>query len=100
MKKYLKIALDWLIFSSSNPQEVSLTEKAALITALTYGTTLAGFANVQLPNELLTELIGLIVSFVQNLLMFVSIGLGIVGLVRKIVTTFTGNNKVLNDSQV
>lgn len=93
--KYLTSAWHWLVFSSANPQRVSLTLKAFLITLATYTTVLAGFAHIQLPSELITQVINGVVNVTQQLLMLVSTAVTVIGLVRKIATTFAGTNKVL-----
>jgi hypothetical protein len=94
--EYIRTAWYWLVFSANDPQKVSLSVKAFLITLLTYGTVLAGFAHITLPSELLTQLIDGIVMLVQAGFMLVSVVTTIVGLVRKIGMTFAGTNKVLN----
>ena len=93
--KYIISAWYWLVFSSTDPARVSLTIKAFLTGLLTYGTVLAGFGHIQLPVDLLTQLVDAVVAFVQTVLLCVSIGAGIVGLVRKIATTFSGDNQVI-----
>jgi hypothetical protein len=49
-----------------------------------------------LPSDLITQLIDGIVAGVQAALMLVSAIAAVIGLIRKIVTTFTGTNKVIN----
>jgi hypothetical protein len=93
--KYIVSAWYWLVFSSTNPQRVSLTIKAFLTGLLTYSTVLAGFGHIQLPIDLLTQLVDGIVAFVQTALLCVSIAAGIVGLIRKIATTFSETNQVI-----
>jgi hypothetical protein len=93
--KYIVTAWYWLVFSSTNPERISLTVKAFLTGLLTYSTIVAGFGHVQLPIDLLTQLVDGIVAFVQAALLCVSIGAGIVGLTRKIATTFSDTNQVI-----
>ena len=93
--QYLKLAWYWLVFSSSNAQKISLTIKAGLIAALTYATVIAGLANISLPNDLLTQIIDTTVMLVQSFLLAVSYAAALIGLVRKVMKTFSGTNEVL-----
>jgi hypothetical protein len=93
--KYLKTAWYWLMFSSNNPQAISLTIKGVLVTLLTYVTVAAGLAHISLPSDILTQVVDAIVMFVQSVLMAISIAITIVGLVRKLFKTFAGTNSVL-----
>jgi hypothetical protein len=94
---YITAGWNWLVFSSADPKRVSLTLRGFLVALATYTTVLAGIAHVQLPSDLITQLIEGVVSLVQQLLMLVSTAITIIGIVRKIAKTFAGTNKVLAD---
>lgn len=90
---YIKQGWNWLVFSSADPQRVSLTVKGVLIGALTYATVLAGFAHIALPSDLLTQLIDQIVNLVQSFLMVVAIITATAGIIRKVGKTLVGTNQ-------
>jgi hypothetical protein len=95
---YLTLAWYWLVFSSNNAQNISLTLKGVLVAALTYATMLAGLANIQLPSETLTQLTDNLVLLVP-LLMAISYAVTIVCLARKVFKTFAGTNRSCNRLQ-
>lgn len=86
----------WLLQSSANPQATSLTVQASLTALVTYFTMLAGIGHVQLPTDLLTQLVDFIVQAVQYGLLTISVVAGIWGVLRKIVAFFTGTHASLN----
>lgn len=94
--KYLISAWHWLVFSSADPQRISLTLKGFLMAFATYTTVLAGFANIELPSPLIEETINGVVHLVQQLLMLVATTATVIGLVRKVAMTFAGTNKVID----
>lgn len=94
---FIKSVLAWLVFSSKNSAKISLTIKAALTGLITVATIYAGIANVQLPTEALTQTVDAIVTFVQTAFLAISSAVTVYGLLRKIWTTFTGDNHVINN---
>ena len=92
----IKTAWLWLGHSSSDSAKFSLSLNAIFADVITYGTVAAGFANINLPFDLLTQLFDAIVTGVQACLMLISVIVTIVGFVRKIVSTVKGTNQVLN----
>jgi hypothetical protein len=93
--QYLKSGWNWLVFSSADPERISLFVKSVLMGVVTYATILAGLAHITLPSDIITQLIDSLVSIVQNVLMLVAALTGAVGLIRKIGTTIYGTNKVI-----
>jgi hypothetical protein len=91
----IKKAIAWLVFSSKDAQAISLSAKSFLVLAATWVTVAAGLAHVQLPSDLLTQLIDSTVALIQGLLMIVSTVVTIVGIIRKIARTIDGTNQVL-----
>jgi hypothetical protein len=89
---YIKLAWTWLVTSSADPANTSLTVKSGLVTLATYITVVAGLAHISLPSDVLTQLIDSIVSFVQGFLMILSSTIAIIAFIRKIKRTFDGTN--------
>jgi len=91
----LKTFWRWLVYSSADANKFSLTVKAVLIGALTFATTLAGFAQVQLPTEQLTVLVDQLIFVLQT---FIGLCAGITavyGAIRKLSLTYLGENAAL-----
>lgn len=86
------------MFSSANARRVSLTVKCFLMAGLTYANVLAGFANIELPVQLAEDIINAVVLIVQTFLMFVSAVAACYGLARKVLSTFGGTNKVIEQT--
>lgn len=86
----------FLLQSSANPKASSLAVQAALTALVTYATMAAGFGHIQLPTDLLTQLVDGIVTGTQYTLMTVSIIAGVWGTVRKIFAFFAGTHASLN----
>lgn len=93
----MKKIIAWIIFSSNNPEKVSLTIKSVATALITLATVYAGFANVQLDSATLTRLVDLVVSFVQGAFLLVSTGMSIYGLGRKVFLTLKGKNPVIHN---
>lgn len=89
----------WLLLSSSDPNKVSLTIKGALVGLLTAITMVAGVANIQLPSEALTQSVDGIIAFVQTSLLWVSSAVTAWGAIRKVWTSISGDNKVINSHE-
>jgi hypothetical protein len=80
----------WIVFSSSNPNKVGLTVKAALLGVITLLATF-GFNTVGLP-----EGVDFFVQIVEQTLILVSMIFTFVGFVRKLYTSYKGTNAVVN----
>lgn len=89
--------LRWLILSSADANKYSLMVKGFLLALIPTIITVAGLTNIHIPNQETLTLV------VESIAIAIQIGLGIVasvvafiGAVRKIVSTFNGDNDVLN----
>lgn len=85
----MKKIISWVVYSSSNANQISLTIKGVLMTVAVLATQL-------LPIENLPELVESIAVFVQQALTLAGTLVVIGGGIRKIVTTIKGSNDVLN----
>jgi hypothetical protein len=81
--KYIK----WLVYSSKDPQKISLTIKGLLTAILTLVSVWAGIANIDIPNESLKKIIDAIVLSVQAVLFIVSMVATAYGAHRKVTTS-------------
>lgn len=97
MKNFLNKIWVWLKFSSANPQEVSLTFKAALTAVLTALTVVLGFAHIQLPSDQLTAFMDAGVQLVQAVLLALASAMTVWGVLRKLWTTVRGTNAVIQE---
>ena len=88
--KKLDSLWNWLVLSSANSNQVSLTVKGALATGISFFIGIAGATHLHIPGvEMnLNLLADQVVLFVQYGLGLVGVISTIVGLVRKIVLTF------------
>lgn len=93
----MKKIFAWLILSSKNPQQLSLTIKGVLVGAITYVVFFAGLFHITLSPSDLTSLVESIVQIIEMTLTLISIVATAWGFVRKIYTSITGQNKVLNN---
>ena len=93
----MKKIFAWLILSSKNPQQVSLTIKGVLVGAVTYVVFFAGLFHVTLSPSDLTSLIESVVQVIEMVLTLVSVITTAWGFARKIYTSLVGENKVLNN---
>jgi hypothetical protein len=92
MKKFIA----WLIFSSKDPNKISLTIKATGATVATYIVFFAGLFHLNIGQSDLSSLIDALAQLAGLLLQAVTTVMAIVGFVRKIHTSITGENQVLN----
>jgi hypothetical protein len=76
--------LRWLLQSSANPNEVSLTVKGLLIGAVPVAMVFLGLAHVNLGQDQLTAVVDAIVNVFQDGLMLISAGATLYGIVRKV----------------
>lgn len=83
---------DGLIWSSANPEKLSLTVKGFLTAVGTIVTIGAGLAHVVLPSDVLTTVSSDIVTLVQQALLVLSSFMIVIGGIRKIILSFKGQN--------
>jgi len=84
----LSKAIQWIVYSSSDPKKVSLTVKSAI---LGFGTLIV----FVLPNTDIPLLADSTSQLIESVLVVVSVVAGIGGLIRKVLTSFTGANEVV-----
>ena len=95
MKK-LKLVWDWLVKSSADPKQTSLFIKASLTTVASALLFAADFLNLNIGNEEINLIVNGITDLVFAGLTFFGTILALVGFVRKVTLTATGQNKVVN----
>lgn len=96
MKTKLKKIWQWFVYSSTDPKKLSMTVQgilAALIPTVIIGAKL--LFDIDLDKSELGELVEALAGFVALLATFYSAAKTTFGLVRKIFTTATGENKVV-----
>lgn len=90
--KYLKYAWEWLITSSADPYKVSLSVKGFLVTVSSFIVPVIVLLGHQVDNEQIQGVVDATAIVVQSFLALVGAIVFLVGLVRKLWRTFTGNN--------
>lgn len=93
MNKIVDKVWDWLVWSSADPNQLSLTVKGALTGVVTLITVGTGIAQIHLPDGvpmILSELVDGAVSVVQAVAGVVSALAVVAGLWRKLLITFRG----------
>lgn len=81
--------VSWILVSSENPQQVSLTVKGALLAAVPALIWLSGFSFFRsLTPDVINVTINYAVLFVQDAFSAVSFAVAGYGIVRKIINTF------------
>lgn len=93
----MKKIIDWIIYSSEDPAKISMTVKGILTAAIPTIIFVAKIFNVEIGSEDLTAFVDALVLFIGAVSMAVSAYMTVVGFFRKIFTTLTGNNAVLNE---
>lgn len=99
MKKILR----WILVSSADPKKTSASVKFALLALIPYAIHAIrlscgfGFGCLDISSESLTLVVENVASIVEGLLMIVALVGGIYSLVRKVVLTFKGENKALEE---
>lgn len=84
-KNALDNFIHWILTSSANPAEVSLTIKAAAVGIVPVIMALAGVAHLNLGDgSVLTTLFDAFATFFQNVLTVVASGMAVYGICRKI----------------
>ena len=86
--------IDWVLWSSKNADKISLTVKSILSGAIVV--TLLQVLKIDVPVDMFSATIDMFVTIIQEVGVVATAVVTIVGLVRKIVSTFKGTNDVLN----
>ena len=92
MKKFI----NWLSYSSENANRWSLTIKGLAVTVVPIVIALANLTHVQVDNTQVTALFDGIAAVVSSLGLFIGSVIAVIGFARKIISTITGDNAVLN----
>lgn len=95
----MKKIIAWLVLSSKDPQKVSLMIKGILTGAVTYIIFFAGMFHINLVQTDLNQIIEGLVKIIEVALTLFSAIATLVGAIRKVSRTVTGDNKVLNQMQ-
>ncbi len=93
--KTLQKCWDWLVWSSANPNELSLTVKGALTGVITLTTVGLGIANIHIPANvpvLLNQIVDGSIVVMQAIAGLVSALAIVGGLIRKVYLTIRGEN--------
>jgi hypothetical protein len=86
-------AVEWIVYSSNDATQISLTVKGALLGIIPYLMIVAGIAHVNVGDSTtLTALVDSIANFVQVALTAVSALVTVYGLARKVFLTIAGKN--------
>lgn len=96
--KTLQKVWDWLVWSSADPNQLSLTLKGYLTGVVTLATYAIGIAHVQLPAgvpEIVNQSVDGIVALGQAVAGVISAAAVVIGLFRKIYLTFKGQNQAI-----
>lgn len=85
MKQALKNLIAWVVTSSADPTEVSLTVKGALIGVVPTLMAVAGVAHINLGDgSLLTSLVDALAQFIQVALTLIATAIAVWGALRKV----------------
>lgn len=90
--KYLNYAWEWLVVSSADPYKVSLSVKGFLLTISSFIVPVVALLGHTLDNEQVQNIVDAIAVTIQSFLAFVGSIVFLVGVIRKLYLTFTGNN--------
>mgnify|MGYP003407973175 CR=1 FL=1 len=93
----MKKIIAWMLLSSKDPQKISLMIKGVLTGVVTYVVFFAGLFHINLAPTDINSVIEAIVKIIELLLSVVSVIATAWGLIRKLWTTATGKNKVINE---
>lgn len=91
----LKKIWEWIVYSSADANKISLTVKAFLYGIVPGILFFSNVMNWQLDNAVLTEIIDTIASVIIYIGGSITGLVFLWGLVRKLLTTITGRNKVV-----
>lgn len=92
----MKKVLNWLIYSSTNADALSLTVRGFLMGVIPYLMIATKFSGIEVEQSALNDAVNAVVEIIKYLGAGVSAVVFIIGLVRKVFYTFQGKNAVLN----
>ena len=95
----IKKVFQWIVYSSANARALSVTVRAIGIGLIPSAIYFLNLAHVQFDNIALTVLVDQIAQFILQLGTAITLIVGAFGLIRKIGTTATGENQVVNSWQ-
>lgn len=87
---------NWLVLSSADAGSLSLTVRGFLLGLVPTASLLLGLAHIKVGSDQLNSLVDGVVALLQAVLAVVSAVVFLVGLGRKLWTTFKGTNAVIN----
>jgi uncharacterized membrane protein (GlpM family) len=84
---WLNTLVRWIVFSSEDPSEVSLTIKGVLVGVIPYVMILIGLTHINVGQDQLSAIVDGVSTFVQDALMLVSAAITLFGFGRKLWNT-------------
>lgn len=96
MKNIIDRIVNWLWLSSQHPDEVSLTAKSSLLVLASGLSVALGFSHLQVGPEFFTEIVNSVVNVIQYTLLLIGAVGAVVGAIRKVWNTVTGQNASVN----
>jgi len=88
------------VYSSTNPEKLSLTVKAVLTGIIPYVIVLSGLTHTAINSSELNDVVATVAMTIQYGLTFVAAILGAYGTIRKVYLTATGQNPVVQDTSL
>lgn len=89
---FIQKVWDWVVWSSANSDEVSTSVKGFLTFVITIVSVGAGVGHIQLPGELLTQVVDATIGAVQAIIAALSAVMFLAGIIRKLWRTVRGTN--------
>ncbi len=89
----------WLVLSSADPAQVSLTVRGFLIGLIPFLMMLAGFAQINVGSEQLTAIVDATANIVQTVLALVAGVMTAYGLLRKLWITIRTHQEVTSSQE-
>jgi len=90
--------LHWVLASSANPEEASLTIKGILVGAVPAAMFLIGLAHVDIGSDQVNALVDSVAQFVESFLALVAAAITTYGIARKILISIFGLLKPRDES--
>lgn len=91
---WLNTLVRWIVISSQDPSEISLTIKGVLVGVIPYLMILIGLAHLNVGQDQLSTIVDGACTLIQDALMLVSAVMTVYGLVRKVWTTIKVHQQV------
>ena len=95
MKTFIKKVWEWLAYSSTNAEQISLTFKGIATTLIPVILLVSQAYNLTLDNEYLETVITGIASLIITIGGFIGVFITTIGALRKIILTITKKNEVV-----